>query len=392
MAKLVIVESPTKVNPINAYLGDEFKVIASKGHVRDLPKSSLGVDVDNNFKVKYINIQGKSELINQIKKEAKAADAVYLATDPDREGEAIAWHLATVLGIEPEKAHRVSFNEITRNTVCTEIENSRAINMDLVNSQQARRVLDRIVGYKLSPYLWKTVKSGLSAGRVQSVATRIIVERDAEIAAFEPKEFWTVEALLKNGGARKIKAKYHGTKAGKKELTCEAEANEVLEACKSEKFTVASVARAKKSKAPMAPFITSTMQQDAFRKLNFQTKKTMKVAQELYEGINLGAEFGGSHGLITYMRTDSLRISEDAAGAAQKFIVGKYGAEYYPSRRRIFKTSGAAQDAHEAIRPSSMEFEPDRIKKYLSGDQYKLYKLILSDFSSCLSISSQIPF
>lgn len=380
MAKLVIVESPTKVNPINSYLGDEFKVIASKGHVRDLPKSSLGVDVDNNFKVKYINIQGKSELINQIKKEAKAADAVYLATDPDREGEAIAWHLATVLGIEPEKAHRVSFNEITKNTVCTEIENSRAINMDLVNSQQARRVLDRIVGYKLSPYLWKTVKSGLSAGRVQSVATRIIVERDAEIAAFEPKEFWTVEALLKNGGARKIKAKYHGTKAGKKELTCEAEANEVLEACKSEKFTVASVARAKKSKAPMAPFITSTMQQDAFRKLNFQTKKTMKVAQELYEGINLGAEFGGSHGLITYMRTDSLRISEDAAGAAQKFIVGKYGAEYYPSRRRIFKTSGAAQDAHEAIRPSSMEFEPDRIKKYLSNDQYKLYKLIWDRF------------
>lgn len=380
MAKLVIVESPTKVNPINSYLGDEFKVIASKGHVRDLPKSSLGVDVDNNFKVKYINIQGKSELINQIKKEAKAADAVYLATDPDREGEAIAWHLATVLGIEPEKAHRVSFNEITRNTVCTEIENSRAINMDLVNSQQARRVLDRIVGYKLSPYLWKTVKSGLSAGRVQSVATRIIVERDAEIAAFEPKEFWTVEALLKNGGTRKIKAKYHGTKAGKKELTCEAEANEVLDTCNREKFTVAGVTRAKKSKSPMAPFITSTMQQDAFRKLNFQTKKTMKVAQELYEGINLGAEFGGSHGLITYMRTDSLRISTDAANAAQKFIVGKYGAEYYPSRRRIFKTSGAAQDAHEAIRPSSMEFEPDRIKKYLSNDQYKLYKLIWDRF------------
>jgi len=380
MAKLVIVESPTKVNPINSYLGDEFKVIASKGHVRDLPKSSLGVDVDNNFKVKYINIQGKSELINQIKKEAKAADAVYLATDPDREGEAIAWHLATVLGIEPGKAHRVSFNEITRNTVCTEIENARAINMDLVNSQQARRVLDRIVGYKLSPYLWKTVKSGLSAGRVQSVATRIIVERDAEIAAFEPKEFWTVEALLKNGGTRKIKAKYHGTKAGKKELTCEAEAQEVLDACNSEKFIVESVSRAKKSKSPMAPFITSTMQQDAFRKLNFQTKKTMKVAQELYEGINLGAEFGGSHGLITYMRTDSLRISTDAANAAQKYIVGKYGAEYYPSRRRIFKTSGAAQDAHEAIRPSSMEFEPDRIKKYLSGDQYKLYKLIWDRF------------
>jgi len=380
MPKLVIVESPTKVNPINSYLGDDFKVIASKGHVRDLPKSSLGVDVENNFKVKYINIQGKSELINQIKKEAKAADAVYLATDPDREGEAIAWHLATVLGIEPEKAHRVSFNEITRNTVCTEIENSRAINMNLVNAQQARRVLDRIVGYKLSPYLWKTVKSGLSAGRVQSVATRIIVERDAEIAAFEPKEFWTVEALLKGSGTHKIKAKYHGTRAGKKELTCEADAQAVLDTCKNEKFTVASVSRAKKNKSPMAPFITSTMQQDAFRKLNFQTKKTMKVAQELYEGINLGAEFGGSHGLITYMRTDSLRISTDAANAAQKYIVGKYGTEYYPSRRRIFKTSGAAQDAHEAIRPSSMEFEPDRIKKYLSNDQYKLYKLIWDRF------------
>lgn len=380
MQKLVIVESPTKVNPINAYLGDDFKVIASKGHVRDLPKSSLGVDVDNNFKVKYINIQGKGDLINQIKKEAKAADVVYLATDPDREGEAIAWHLATVLGIEPEKACRVSFNEITKNTVCAEIENPRAIDMNLVNSQQARRVLDRIVGYKLSPYLWKTVKSGLSAGRVQSVATRIIVERDAEIAAFEPKEYWTVEALLKNGTARKIKANFHGTQAGKTELSCEAEANKVLSACKTEKFIVANVVRAKKNKSPMPPFITSTMQQDAFRKLNFQTKKTMKVAQELYEGVNLGAEFGGSHGLITYMRTDSLRISTEAANAAQKYIVEKYGSEYYPSRRRTFKSSGAAQDAHEAIRPANMNFEPELVKKYLSNDQYKLYKLIWDRF------------
>ena len=380
MSKLVIVESPTKVNPINSYLGDEFKVIASKGHVRDLPKSSLGVDVDNNFKVKYINIQGKGELINQIKKEAKAADVVYLATDPDREGEAIAWHLATVLGIEPEKAQRVSFNEITKNTVRAEIENPRAINMDLVNSQQARRVLDRIVGYKLSPYLWKTVKSGLSAGRVQSVATRIIVERDAEIAAFEPKEYWTIEALLKGNGTRKIKAKFHGNKEGKLELLSEADAQKVLDTCENNPFTVDNVVRAKKSKSPMPPFITSTMQQDAFRKLNFQTKKTMKVAQELYEGINLGSEFGGSHGLITYMRTDSLRISTDAANAAQAYIVSKYGSEFYPSKKRTFKTSGAAQDAHEAIRPASMDFEPELIKRYLSNEQYKLYKLIWDRF------------
>lgn len=380
MQKLVIVESPSKANSINSYLGDEFKVIASKGHVRDLPKSTLGVDIENNFKVKYINIQGKGELINQLKKEAKGADMIYLATDPDREGEAIAWHLATVLGIEPEKANRVAFNEITRNTVLAEIENPRAIDMNLVNSQQARRVLDRIVGYKLSPYLWKTVKSGLSAGRVQSVATRIIVERDAEIAAFEPKEYWTVEALLKGSGTRKIKAKFHGNKQGKMELTCEADAQKVLDVCNTEKFIVESVVRAKKNKSPMPPFITSTMQQDASRKLGFQAKKTMRVAQELYEGVNLGSEFGGTHGIITYMRTDSLRISNDAAAAAQNFIVSKYGAEYYPSRRRIFKSAGSAQDAHEAIRPSSMEFEPELIKRYLSNDQYKLYKLIWDRF------------
>ncbi len=382
MQKLVIVESPSKINSINSYLGEEYKVIASKGHVRDLPKSSLGVDIENNFKVKYINIQGKGALINQIKKDAKNADVIYLATDPDREGEAIAWHLATVLGIEPEKANRVSFNEITKNTVQSEIKNPRAINMDLVNSQQARRVLDRIVGYKLSPYLWKTVKSGLSAGRVQSVATRIIVERDAEIAAFEPKEYWTIEALLKGAGARKIKAKFRGNKDGKMELSCEADTQKVLDVCNREKFIVSKVVRAKKSKSPMPPFITSTMLQDAFRKLNFQTKKTMRVAQELYEGVNLGSEFGGTHGVITYMRTDSLRISDEAAAAAQNYIISKYGAEYYPSRRRVFKTTGASQDAHEAIRPASMEFEPEQIRKYLSTDQYKLYKLIWDRFTA----------
>ncbi|MGN1095816.1 MAG: type I DNA topoisomerase [Eubacteriales bacterium] len=380
MRKLVIVESPAKANTINSYLGDEFKVIASKGHVRDLPKSSLGVDIENNFKAKYINIQGKGELINQLKKEAKAADAVYLATDPDREGEAISWHLATVLGIEPEKANRVAFNEITKNTIRTEIEHPRAIDMNLVNSQQARRILDRIVGYKLSPYLWKTVKSGLSAGRVQSVATRIIVEREAEIEAFVPKEFWTIDAVLKDSKHHKVKAKFFGTEEGKKELSSEEEANDVLSVCENGKFIVTKVVRATKSKSPMPPFITSTMQQEASRRLGFQAKKTMRIAQELYEGVKLGAEFGGSHGIITYMRTDSLRISDEAAFAAQKFIVSKYGPEFYPSRRRIFKTKGSAQDAHEAIRPSSMELEPERIRQYLSNDQFKLYKLIWDRF------------
>lgn len=380
MQKLVIVESPAKASTINSYLGDGFKVIASKGHVRDLPKSTLGVDIENNFKAKYINIQGKGDLINQLKKEAKAADVIYLATDPDREGEAISWHLATVLGIEPEKANRVAFNEITKKTVKAEIENPRAIDMNLVDSQQTRRILDRIVGYKLSPYLWKTVKSGLSAGRVQSVATRIIVEREAEIASFVPEEFWTIDALLLDPKKKKVKAKFYGDNEGKKELSSKEEADAVLEACQNGKFIVSKVARANKSKSPLPPFITSTLQQEAFQRLGYQVKRTMRVAQELYEGVKLGEELGGAHGIITYMRTDSLRISDEAAEAAKKYIISKYGEEYYPSRRRFFKTSAEAQDAHEAIRPSDVNLDPDTIKKYLTPDQYKLYKLIFDRF------------
>lgn len=380
MQKLVIVESPAKASTINSYLGDGFKVIASKGHVRDLPKSTLGVDIENNFKAKYINIQGKGDLINQLKKEAKAADVIYLATDPDREGEAISWHLATVLGIEPEKANRVAFNEITKKTVKAEIEHPRAIDMNLVDSQQTRRILDRIVGYKLSPYLWKTVKSGLSAGRVQSVATRIIVEREAEIASFVPEEFWTIDALLLDPKKKKVKAKFYGDNEGKKELSSKEETDAVIEACENGKFIVSKVTRANKSKSPLPPFITSTLQQEAFQRLGYQVKRTMRVAQELYEGVKLGEELGGAHGIITYMRTDSLRISDEAAEAAKKYIISKYGEEYYPSRRRFFKTSAEAQDAHEAIRPSDVNLDPDTIKKYLTPDQYKLYKLIFDRF------------
>lgn len=377
---LVIVESPAKAATINSYLGSGYKVIASKGHVRDLPKSTLGVDIEHDFKAKYINIQGKSALITEMKKEAKAADKIYLATDPDREGEAISWHLATILGIAPEDANRVAFNEITKNTIKTEIAHPRAIDMNLVNSQQARRILDRIVGYKLSPYLWKTVKSGLSAGRVQSVATRIIVERDAEIEKFVPKEYWTIDAVLRTAKKQKLRTKFFGDANGKVELACKADADRVLNACQGGIFTVTAAKRAKKAKSPAPPFTTSTMQQEASRRLGFHSKRIMKVAQELYEGVNLGAALGGVHGIITYMRTDSLRISDEAAAAAENFIKEKYGKEYYPSKRRIFKSASAAQDAHEAIRPASMEFDPEKIRPFLSNDQYKLYKLIWDRF------------
>ncbi len=377
---LVIVESPAKAATINSYLGSDYKVIASKGHVRDLPKSTLGVDIEHDFKAKYINIQGKSALISEMKKDAKNADKVYLATDPDREGEAISWHLATVLGIAPEEANRVAFNEITKNTIRAEIENPRPIDMNLVNSQQARRILDRIVGYKLSPYLWKTVKSGLSAGRVQSVATRIIVEREAEIEKFVPVEFWTIEAILKLGKNQKGKAKFFGDANGKIELADEQAAQKVVSACRDKDFTVISAKKSKKSKSPEPPFETSTLQQAASRRFGFHSKRTMKVAQELYEGVNLGARQGGVHGIITYMRTDSLRISDEAAAAAERFIREKYGAAYYPSKRKIYKSKASSQDAHEAIRPVSMEFPPEEIRASLTADQYKLYKLIWDRF------------
>lgn len=378
MANLVIVESPSKATTIKNYLGSGYKVIACQGHVRDLPKSSLGVDVDNDFTPHYINIRGKGDLIATLKKEAKTAGKIFLATDPDREGEAISWHLANALNIPIENTRRVSFNEITKPAVKAAIKAPRNIDIKLVDSQQARRILDRIVGYKLSPYLWKVVKSGLSAGRVQSVATRIIVEREKEITSFVPDEYWLLDATFGDG----IKAKYFAPEGSstKKDLVSEAETMAIVNEVKDLPFTVQSVKRSIRQKNPAPPFNTSSMQQEASKKLGFQSQYTMRIAQELYEGINLGAEFGGTHGLITYMRTDSLRVSAEATAATKEYIAEKYGNDYVPSQARVYKTRDNAQDAHEAIRPADVTIEPDAIKKYLSAGQYKLYKLIWSRF------------
>ncbi|MEE0968931.1 MAG: type I DNA topoisomerase [Clostridia bacterium] len=389
MANLVIVESPSKANTIKGYLGSNYKVIASKGHVRDLPKSSIGVDIENGFEAHYINIRGKGDLIKSIKKEAKNAGKVFLATDPDREGEAISWHLANALGIPPEQTRRVTFNEITKSAIKAAIKNPRQVDMNLVNAQQARRILDRIVGYKLSPLLWKNIKSGLSAGRVQSVATRIIVEREEEIKAFEPSEYWTIEALLKSG-EREINARFIGDRDGKIKLCGKEDTDKVLSAVASGDFKADFVKRSVKHKAPQPPFTTSTMQQEASKKLGFQSAKIMKVAQELYEGVNVGSENGGVQGLITYMRTDSLRISAEAADAAKVYIEDRFGSEYYPGTPRVYKTKRGAQDAHEAIRPSNAAIEPQNIKKYLSNDQYKLYKLIWERFIASQMQSAEL--
>ncbi len=380
MANLVIVESPSKASTIKGYLGSNYKVIASKGHVRDLPKSTLGVDIENNFEPHYINIRGKGDLIKDIKKEAKAANKVFLATDPDREGEAISWHLATALGIPLEKTLRISFNEVTKPAVKAAIKEPREIDMNLVNAQQARRILDRIVGYKLSPFLWKNVRSGLSAGRVQSVATRIIVEREEEIRNFVPVEYWTIDAELSLDGAKSFIAHFYGDEKGKIQLSCDDDASKVVEAVKNGEFVVKSVKRAKRKKSPAPPFTTSTMQQEAARKLGFQSQRIMRIAQELYEGINIGSQNGGVQGLITYMRTDSLRISAGAQEAAKEYIASKYGDKYCPDTPRVYKMKKGAQDAHEAIRPSRVEIEPAMIKKYVTADQYKLYKLIWERF------------
>jgi len=380
MANLVIVESPSKASTIKGYLGSNYKVIASKGHVRDLPKSTLGVDIENDFAVKYINIRGKGDLIKEIKKEAKAAKKVFLATDPDREGEAISWHLATTLGIPVEKTMRVTFNEITKTAIKTAIKEPRQIDMNLVNAQQARRILDRIVGYKISPLLWKSVKSGLSAGRVQSVATRIIVEREEEIRAFAPEEYWTIDATLISADNKPFNVRFYGNTLGKIKLENEETVQEILRAIDGVPFHVISVKTGTRKKMPAPPFTTSTMQQEASKKLNFQSQRIMRVAQELYEGINLGAEFGGVQGLITYMRTDSLRVSTEAQEAAQLFIAEKYGKEYAQETPRNYKARSGAQDAHEAIRPSRVELEPLKIKKHLTPDQYRLYKLIWERF------------
>ena len=380
MANLVIVESPSKASTIKGYLGSNYKVVASKGHVRDLPKSSLGVDIENNFDAHYINIRGKGDLIKEIRKEAKNAGKIFLATDPDREGEAISWHLAVALGIPVEKTMRVTFNEITKTAVKAAIKNPRQIDMSLVNAQQARRILDRIVGYKLSPFLWKNVRSGLSAGRVQSVATRIIVEREEEIRDFVPVEYWTIEALLEDESKNSFAVRFYGNARGKMKLSSEADANKVLDAVQGKDFVVKSVKKSNKKKLPAPPFTTSTMQQEASRKLGFQSQKIMKIAQELYEGINIGSENGGVQGLITYMRTDSLRVSADAQNDARAYIESKYGDKYNTSKPRVYKSNSNAQDAHEAIRPSRIELEPAMIKKYVTADQFKLYKLIWERF------------
>jgi len=380
MVNLVIVESPTKIAPIKKYLGSNYKVIASKGHVRDLPKSSFGVDIENNFDPHYINIRGKGDVIKEIRKEAKAAKKVFLATDPDREGEAIAWHLATTLGIPVEKTLRVSFNEITPTVVKASIKEPRNIDMNLVNAQQARRILDRIVGYKLSPFLWKNIKSGLSAGRVQSAATRIIVDREEEIRAFTPEEYWTIDAFLVSDDGKAFPVHFYGNDKGKLKISNEQEAKAILAALDGKDFRVNQVKRSKKKKLPMPPFITSTLQQEGSRKLNFQSSRVMRVAQELYEGIHIGSELGGTQGLITYMRTDSQRVSVDAQNEALALIREKYGEKFCPDTPRVYKSRSGAQDAHEAIRPARVSIEPQMIKKYLTNDQYRLYKLIWDRF------------
>ncbi len=392
MVNLVIIESPGKVSTIKNSLGSTYKVVASVGHVRDLPKSSLGIDIENDFKAHYINIRGKGELIRELKKEAKKADRVFLATDPDREGEAISWHLATALDIPAEKIRRVTFNEMTKTAIKAGIKNPREIDMDLVNSQQARRILDRIVGYKLSPFLWKKVKSGLSAGRVQSVATRIIVDRENEIRAFIPKEYWSVDAELETAKGKSFTAHFFGDAATKQkqEITCEAEAMKIRDAVSGADFTVADIRKGVKFRAPAAPFTTSTMQQEASRKLNFHSQRTMKVAQELYEGIHLGSEYGGVQGLITYMRTDSLRVSVEAQDASRAYIREKFGDKYCPEKPRVYKTKANAQDAHEAIRPANVNILPAAIRKQLTNDQYKLYKLIWERFVASQMESAEL--
>ena len=380
MSYLVIVESPAKANTIKGYLGSNYKVIASKGHVRDLPKSSLGIDVENGFAPHYINIRGKGDVIKELKKEAKNATKIFLATDPDREGEAISWHIATQLGIPEDKPCRITFNEITKSAIKESVKHPRVIDRDLVNSQQARRILDRLVGFSLSELLWKNVKSGLSGGRVQSVAARIIAEREEEIAAFVPQEYWTMDSILTDSEGEELIAKFYGDKKGKLKISNKEEADAVEAKLKSGSFTVTSVKHSEKYRIPSPPFTTSTMQQEASKRLGFQSSRIMKIAQELYDGLNLGAEFGGVQGLITYMRTDSIRVSQVAKDACAEFVLQNYGADYLPSIERSYKSVANAQDAHEAIRPSNVNITPKLVKKYLSNEQYRLYKLIWERF------------
>ena len=379
MSKLIIVESPSKATTIKKYLGKGYNVVASMGHIIDLPKSSMGIDLENDYEPKYITIRGKGDLVKSLKKQAKNADKIYLATDPDREGEAISWHLANLLEIDINSKCRITFNEITKKAVTAGIKEPRAIDENLVDAQQARRVLDRIVGYKISPLLWKKVKKGLSAGRVQSVATKLICDRENEINQFVPQEYWSIDAhLIKD--KKKITAKFYGANGKKIDLKNGNDAQKVVDAVNNSTFAVEEIKEAQKKKYPAPPFITSTLQQEASRKLNFTTQRTMQAAQQLYEGINIKGK--GHIGLITYMRTDSLRISDDARAEAKEFIINQYGSEYYPSVPKIYKTKKNAQDAHEAIRPSYVDITPDSIKDSLTADQYKVYKLIWERFVS----------
>ncbi len=377
--KLVIVESPAKAKTIGKFLGRGYKVEASQGHVRDLPKSQIGVDVDNNFEPKYITIRGRGEILSRIRKEARSASRIYLATDPDREGEAISWHLANVLGIDEKDPCRIEFHEVTSKAVKAAVKSPRTIDMDLVNAQQARRVLDRLVGYKISPILWQKVKKGLSAGRVQSVATKIICDREAEIEAFIPEEYWTLDTTFTLDKA-KVAAHYTGEGEQKAELKTREDAEAVIARCEGASFTVTGIKRSERRRQPAAPFTTSNLQQEASRKLGFSTQKTMQIAQQLYEGVELQGE--GSQGLVTYIRTDSTRIADEAVEAVRTLILEGYGPDYLPEKPNTYKTRKSAQDAHEAIRPTVVERRPETVKASLSRDQFRLYKLIYDRFVS----------
>lgn len=379
MSNLVIVESPAKAKTIKKYLGSDYEVIASMGHVRDLPKARLSVDIKNNFTPKYDIIKGKEKLVKELKSLAAKSDNIYLATDPDREGEAISWHLAYILDLPDDYCNRVEFNEITKTGVTNGMNNPRSINIDLVNAQQARRILDRLVGYKLSPFISQKIRRGLSAGRVQSVALRIIVDREEEIRKFKPKEYWTIDAkFIPKGSRKQFSATLYSDKNGKIKIDNQEQADKIEKDFLDAEYTITKVRNGTRKKQPAPPFITSTLQQEASRKLGFQSRRTMKVAQELYEGVDI--EGMGATGLITYMRTDSLRVSNVAIEEVTQFIGNEFGSDYLPAKPRVFKSRNNAQDGHEAIRPSMPSLEPDKIKNSLTSDQYKLYKLIWNRF------------
>ena len=378
---LVIVESPAKAKTIEKYLGGDYKVVASMGHLRDLPKSTLGIDIEKDFEPKYIPVKDHKEVIDNLKKLSKSSGTVYLATDPDREGEAISWHLKELLDLPDDRARRVTFNEITKKVVTESIKNPRDIDSDLVDAQQARRLLDRLVGYKLSPLLWKKIKRGLSAGRVQSVATRMVVDREKEIRSFVSEEYWLLDAIFGcESGDASFTARFYGKGDKKLELRSEAEVNEVIAATEDKPFAVKSVKRGKKHRSPSPPFITSTLQQESSRRLGMTPRRTMSIAQQLYEGVDI--EGLGTVGLITYMRTDSLRLSDEALMAAKNYIIEHYGKEYYHGSFRVYKTKSGAQDAHEAIRPTNIELSPERVRKDLTPEQYRLYRLIWGRFTA----------